>query len=282
MSGIQKLIQEIETLKPMPQVANQILTIIEDPKSSTADVADIVLYDPALTANILKICNSAYYGLPRQVSSVQEAISFLGLDQIIEIVMLKSGTENMRREQAGYGLHEGDLWRHAVSSALIAKDLAVMKKIGNQNLLFTAALLKDIGKVILDRYVSDSFEKIMDLVEREGFSFREAEKKVLGIDHAELGGIIAKTWKFSSQLIQIITNHHLQHEASRQDEQTSIIYLADIICTMMGVGCGVDGLSYRFHKEVLERLKITEVDVQQIIAGFGEKIQGVEEMLEMV
>jgi len=282
MSGLTKLVREIEFLKPMPQVANQILHIIEDPVSSTGEVAEIVQYDPAVTANILKICNSAYYGLPRQVDSVQEAISFLGLDQIIEIVLLKSGTENMRSEQAGYGLHEGDLWRHAISSALVAKELAVMKKIENKNLVFTAALLKDIGKVVLDRYVSDSFQKIMSLVDKDGFSFREAEKKVLGVDHAELGGIIAKTWKFSSRLIEMISNHHMQTEESRKDEETSIVYLADVICMMMGLGCGADGLAYRFHKEVLEHLEITELDLQKIIAGFGEKIKSVEDILEVV
>ncbi len=282
MSAIKEMLKEIKLLKPMPQVATQIMKTVEDPKSSIGDVGELVMYDPSLTANILKMCNSAFFALPRKVDTVQDAISFMGLDQIVDLVLLRGGADNLKKEQEGYGLNEGELWRHAVSSALIAKELAIKKKSGHKHLIFTAALLKDIGKVILDRYVSDSMVKINNLVQNKNYSFGEAEKKVLGINHAELGGIVAKMWEFSPKMVTMITKHHLPDKSAKEDPDISIIYLADTVCMMMGIGGGSDGLAYRFHRDVLDKMKINAMDLQEIIAGFGEKMKKVEELMGAV
>ena len=282
MSTINQMLKEIKSLKPMPQVATQIIKIAEDPKSSMADAAELVMYDPSLTANVLKLCNSAYFGLSRKVDSVKDAISLLGMDKVVDLVLLKGSADNLKKGQDGYGLNEGELWRHAVSSAIIAKELAEKKKSENKQLIFTAALLKDIGKVILDRYVGDSFKKINDLVQSEEYSFGEAEKKVIGINHAELGGIVAKMWEFSPKMISMITNHHMTDKSVRDDPDISIIYLADTVCMMMGIGGGSDGLAFRFHRDVLDKMEINQMDLQIIIAGFGENMQKVEDLLGTV
>ena len=279
MASAEELIKEIHTLKPLPQVAIQIITLGEDPRSSVSDIADVVLYDPGVTATILKLCNSAFFSLPRKVESIRDAICFLGMNQIIDLVLLKGSAENMLKDGQGYGFHEGELWRYAVSSALIAKELAKRRGYKNTHLIFTAALLKDIGKVILDRYVSDSFEKIENLVEEKGYSFREAEKEILGIDHAELGALVAKIWKFSEKMIYIITNHHMSDESAKEDFETSIVYLADTVCTMMGMAGESEGLAQRFYEEVLKRLKISHVDLQDIMAGFIEDMGKVENLI---
>lgn len=282
MTAIQELIKEIKSLKPIPQITNQIMEIVENPKSSLSDVADIILFDPMITANLLRTCNSAYFGLPRRIESVHEAVSFLGLEQIVDLVLLKSGAENLRIKQAGYGLNEGDLWRYSVSSALIAREIATRKRVENKQLIFTAALLKDIGKVILDRFVAGAFQKIQDLVQQEGYSFMEAEKKVIGVDHAELGGFVATNWNFSEKMVYIIRNHHLANEAARQDLGCSIVYLSDILCMMMGIGVGSDGLAYRFHDEVVKSLGFTEKELLEIIAGFGENMSKVEALITAI
>jgi len=213
---------------------------------------------------------------------VKDAISLLGMDKVVDLVLLKSSAANLKKSSDGYGLHEGDLWRHAVSSALIAKELAVKKASKNKQLIFTAALLKDIGKLILDRYVNDSFVKINNLVRNEKYSFNEAEKKVIGINHAELGGIVAKTWDFSPKMVSMITHHHMSDDSVKDDEDISIIYLADTVCMMIGIGVGSDGLAYRFHKDVLENMDISPLDLQTIIAGFGDNMRKVEDLIGSV
>lgn len=283
MTAIDDLIKGIETLKPIPQISTQIMALAQNPESSMTEIADLITYDPSLTANLLKMCNSAYFGLSRQIDSVHDAITLLGLDQIIELVVLKGVGQNLKKEQEGYGLQEGELWRHAVSSAIIARELAEEKGlIREKHLIFTAALLKDIGKVLLSRFVAFSYEKINILVQSKGYSFREAEKEVIGLDHAELGGIIAGKWHFSDKLISIIQNHHLTDEKAGQDRATAIVYLSDIICMMLGVGAGSDGLAYRFYGDVLKKLEMSLDDVKKIMIRFKEDADKIQRLLEIV
>lgn len=282
MISVQGLISEIDNLKPIPQIANRVMKMAEDPQCSLRDIADVILHDPLITANLLRICNAAYFGLPRQIDSVQDAITLLGLQKIVDLVLLKCCAQTLGREQKGYGLHEGELWRAAVASAIIARKLSEREGSQSRQLIFTAALLKDIGKVILDRFVADAFKQIDDLIKNEGLSFNEAEKKSIGIDHAELGALVAKKWKLSPKMVYIIKNHHMSEECAKKDFETSVVYLADTLCMMMGIGGGVDGLAYRFYNDVLKRLNITEMDFQAIMVDFGENMQKLDELLEVM
>ena len=279
MKRIKEIIKKIDRLKPIPQTANKIMSLAEDPSSSMSQITDVISYDQALTANLLKACNSAYFGLSRKVDSVHQAVVYVGMDQLVDLVLINCGSDDFKRRQEGYGLEKGELWKYSVASALIGKDLA--EKIGRKNnhRIFTAALVKDIGKVVLSQYVAEAHEKINTLVSDDGYSFREAEKAVIGIDHAELGGMVAEKWKFSSQMADIIRNHHLHDESAQNDIETVIVYLADTLCMMMGLGGEVDALHYRFHKEVIERSGFTDTDFQEVMADFGTKIQLVEEMI---
>ena len=283
MTNIEDIISGIDTLTPIPPVAAQIMALAEDENSSMSDISDLIIHDPSITASLLKICNSAYFGLARKVESVRDAITLLGLDQIVELVLLNTTAENFKDEPDGYGLGEGELWHHAVLSAHVAKVLAENYGVANKkHLIFTAALLKDIGKLIMGRYVAFSYEKINILVESKGYSFNEAEKKVIGMNHEELGGVVGQRWRFGKKLIYIIRNHHMSEEASRNDVETALVYLADIVCMMMGVGTGVDGLAYRFYSDVLDRMKLTDQDLQKIIFDTGEERQKIQMLLNLV
>ncbi len=282
MTALQELMKEIKNLKPIPAVANQLLAVVDNPDSSMEDIANVIQYDPAITAGVLKTCNSAFFGLKNPAESIKDAVNMLGTDQVIELVLLKSGAKALSGKQKGYGLESGDMWRYSVSSAVIAKQVAAKFSLKNKNTIFTAALLKDIGKTILENHVSEAAKKIENLVKNEEFSFQEAEKKVLGIDHAELGALIAKMWKFSPRMVKIIRNHHLVDEKMIKDKEIATVYLADCICMMMGQGVGSDGLSYRFKSQAMKELGLSADDVSMIIAEFGINMQNVEELLHMV
>jgi len=257
------------------------MSIAEDPKSSVSDLSKVIIYDTAVTANLLKVVNSAYFGLPEKVDSVHQAIVYMGMAQVVDLVLLSASGENLQTAQEGYDLEAGELWKYSVSSALIARELAEKKGVKDTHLIFTAALLKDIGKVILNQYVKDSFDKINALVTKQNLTFREAEKEVIGIDHAELGGMVAESWKFSPKMVEIIRHHHRPQETSMSEFESAIVYMADTICMMMGIGVGSDGLAYRFHREVVESLELTESEFQKIVAGFVEKIKQLETMIDI-
>jgi putative nucleotidyltransferase with HDIG domain len=279
MKDVEGIAKEIDHLKPIPEVANKVLSIVEDPQSSMAELSEIVVYDQALTANLLRTCNSAYFGLPQKVESVHKAIVYLGTAQVVDLVLMNVCASNLKERQDGYDLDQGELWRYSVSSALIARDLTEKKNTKDNHLIFTAALLKDIGKVVLSQYVAESFEEINRLVNDQGLSFREAEKAVIGIDHAELGAMVAEKWNFSPRLAGMIRNHHLSQTSPAPDYKTCIVYLADALCMMMGLSVGSDGLHYRFHQEVVEQLGFSEKDIQRIMVRIPDKLQNVEELI---
>ncbi|MDA3790860.1 MAG: HDOD domain-containing protein [Desulfobacula sp.] len=282
MTTLQKLMKEIKNLQPIPAVASQLLKVVDDPDSSMEDIANVIQYDPGITASVLKTCNAAYFGLKHPAESIKDAVNMLGTDQVSELVLLKSGAKALGGSQQGYGLEKGDMWKNSVSCAVIAKQVAVKFSFKNKNTIFTSALIKDIGKTILESHVSDSSHRIKDLVENKNFSFREAEKKILGIDHAELGAMIAKMWKFSPKMIKIIQNHHLPDETMIKDKEIAVVYLSDCICMMMGSGVGSDGLSYRFKADVMEELGLSGDDVAMIIAEFGMNMKEIEDLLHIV
>ncbi len=281
MAQLDEIISQIKKLEPLPQVTTRVLALVEDPDSSMSQLAKVIMYDQALTANILRICNSAYFGISKKVESLQQAIVYLGMEQIIDLVLMFGASRNLRKKQPGYDLDEGQLWRYSVCSALIARDLAEKFEGADKHLIFTGALLKDIGKVVLHQYVGESFRKIITLVIKKEYSFREAEKEVIGIDHAELGAMVADSWNFSPNLTEIIRNHHLSNNEQDPDLNTSLVYLADIICMMIGVGVGSDGLAYRLHKKVIDNLGFTILDLGKIIAEFGDKVDQVEEIINL-
>ncbi|MFA5903906.1 MAG: HDOD domain-containing protein [Desulfobacula sp.] len=282
MTSLQHLLEEVRSLKPIPAVANQLLEVVDDPGSSMEDIARVIQYDPVMTANVLRTCNSAYFGLKHPAESIKDAVNLLGTDQVIELVLLKSGAGTFSGRQDGYGLEEGEMWRYSVSTAVIAKQIALRLKLANKNTLFTSALVKDMGKIILEKYVSRSLDRIKHLVESDRLSFREAEKKALGIDHAELGAMIAKMWKFSPKMVKIIRHHHLADETMIKDKDIAVVYLADCITMMIGMGVGSDGLSYRFKDEAIRELGLNADDVAMVIAEFAGNMQEIENLLKIV
>ena len=140
----------------------------------------------------------------------------LGLQHVVEMVLSQNLSGNLNRSQKGYGLAKGDLWRQGLAVAMVARTLAGQRDLMSLPAIYTAALLKDIGKVLLHEFVADKLDAIQLLVSRQGMSFVEAENEVLGMDHTTLGGIIAKEWHFSPHMIYMIENHHLANPASRR------------------------------------------------------------------
>lgn len=281
MTNLQIVIKEIKNLKPIPAVVTSLLEIIDDPNASMNEITKIIQYDPAISADLLRTANSAYFGLKRPAETIQEAAMMLGTDHVVDLVMLKVSAQVAKGTQKGYDLHEGALWKYSVSSALIAKQVAVQLDLPNKNSIFTAALLKDIGKTVLDKFIQDAFEKISNLVINENFSFMEAEKQIIGVDHAELGAMIAKMWKFSPRMVGIIRNHHLSSETMVRDKDLAVVYLSDCICMMMGMGVGADGLAYRFHPQAMDHIGISAEDTLKIIADFACRMDEVEMLLKV-
>ncbi|BBO76898.1 HDIG domain protein [Desulfosarcina widdelii] len=280
MDNLKKVLKKVERLEPIPSVIHKVLDLADDPDAPLKDLMDVVERDPAITANLLKTVNSAHVGLPVKVDSVQQAVAMLGLQRVVEMVLSQNLSGNLKRAQKGYGLAKGDLWRQSLAVAMVARTLADEHDLMSLPAIYTAALLKDIGKVVLHEFVADQLTSIQELVKGKGMSFVEAEMEVLGMDHTTVGGMIAKQWHFSPHMTYMIENHHLTTPAARNDPATVTLYLADMIAMMVDTGIGVDRLAYHVYQEVFElffpdkqrikSLMITYKSFQRQINGFVE------------
>ena len=268
MLSTEQLLKESERIEPVPQVVHQLMELAEDPETPISEITDLILYEPVVTANLLKLANSAAFGLKRKVDSVHDAVVMLGTKQVLKLVLLGSTSKPMKSAQQGYGLEEGRLWKQSVSCALIASAIADALESSAKNIVFTAALLKDIGVIVLDRYMEPAVQQIRGIMATEGIPLIEAEKQVLGIDHAHLGGRIAGNWNFSETLTGIIENHHLTGSVSVIPEATAIVYLADCCCSLSGINgelfCGQD----THYDRLCKQMSLSEAGLNRIMSDF--------------
>ena len=275
MSTVESIIDAIDHLKPVSDVAGKVMALLDDPDCGMSDLSDIIRHEPALTSNVLKLANSSYFGLPGKINDAKQAVVYLGMVQVVDLVLLVSCSESFNGSHGGYGLNTGELWKSSVSAAIIANDLAEIKGLKQTSLFFTGALLRDIGKVVLDQHVKSAIEPILNRVNLQSMTFREAERQVLGFDHCQVGAMVAKNWHFPTPLQCIIRYSHTPLEATGCFLEASIVYLADAICRKMEIGLGVDDPSYPEDDRVSRSVGLQLSQIQGVIDGFGSKMDRV-------
>lgn len=281
MSSIEKIMKRVKRLQPIPAMVHKVLALASDPESSLQDLVGLVEYDPVITGKLINVCNSAQLGLPVKVDSVQRALTLLGYQKIVELVLEQMLGSNLQVAQKGYRLAKGDLWKQSVGAAKVARNLAERRQLGNLPAVYTAALLKDIGKVVLHEFVGDQLEKIQQKVNSKQISFEEAEKECIGMDHATLGGIIAREWQFSSHLIYMIENHHLSDPFARRDPATAAIYLADMVAMMAGSCIGVDRLAYTVYEDTFDDFFLAKDELKSLIQSYEGYVLGAQRMIDV-
>ncbi len=278
MNRLEDIVAAVDTLPPLPDTTIRLVSVLRDPTSSIDDIVSVIKYDEVITGEVLRICNSAYLGLNRKVNSLSEATICLGIAKLLQLVMSVHASQLLGKEQQGYGLNPGFLWEHSVATALGCEMLG--KKIGlpNDNLLFTMGLLHDIGKVVLNEYVAKEYPEIARLVMEEGLAFDEAEQRVLGYDHCQVGALLAEKWQLPAEIIHCIRWHHDPAGHEQENAFIDLVYLANALSTMLGVGIGRDGLSYRADEVTLSRHHLTERDLETIGANVFAELAQVKEM----
>ena len=272
MSTVESIIEAIDHLKPVSDVAGKVMALLDAPDCGMSDLADIIRHEPALTANVLKLANSAYFGLPGKMNDANQAIIYLGMTQVVDLVLLVSCSESFGGAHGGYGLNTGELWRSAVSAAVLANDLAEIKGLKPTSICFTGALLRDIGKVVLDQHVKSAIEPIMKRVKTQAITFTEAERQVLGFDHSQVGAMVAQNWHFPISLQCIIEYCHRPLEANGCFLEASIVHIADSICRKMRIGLGVDDPSYPEDDRIARSVGLHTSQIQGAIDGFSGKM----------
>ncbi len=258
------IFENLTQLPTFPKAVQKAMELLNNPNTTTKHLVDVLKFDPAITTNVLRLTNSARFGLAQKVTNLETALSLLGRNQLKEILMASGSIPYISRELYGYCMRPEDLWHHSMATAICADILSKYINFEEPTTLFTAALLHDIGKIVLNLYVGGNLEKILELATKEGYSFTEAEWMVLGGDHAVIGSEIMNQWDFPEDIIKAIRNHH-DPDLYIQDRLSSMLALSNILVIIMGIGVGADGFRYWINPELLDALKITRNDIYEVM-----------------
>jgi len=228
------LVGKIQTLPVLPQVINHILTAVANPNSQITHISQLVTREPSLSASVLKLANSAYYGLPEKISDVNRAIVVIGVKTLRTLVVSTSMMSNFRSGTAT-GFNRANFWKHSIASGSIARELA-QRCNANAELTYSAGLLHDIGKVIIDYYAPNDMEFILRKAQRDKLRFLEAEKN-RELSHAELGAELVANWDLDPKLKNAILSHH-DREITEDSLLFSAVTFADYLCHAKGLLAG--------------------------------------------
>jgi len=254
--NVRAVIDQINNLPTLPQVVTRVIQLSENPDTSASDIARVISSDQALMTKVLKVVNSAYFGLPRKISTLTQATVILGFNTVKNLAITASvlkmfgaggGEERFKRE---------DFWRHSLGCAAGARVLAKQCRFLSPEEAFVAGLIHDIGKIVIDQLLHEEFERILDLVHQKHIPIIDAEKQILGVTHADIGQWLGTKWNFPNHLVDSIAYHHRPEVVQDNHRLVRIVRLADLIARRENLGSGGDQYVPDLKPEDLNILKI--------------------------
>ena len=264
-TAARKQVQLIKNLPTLPGMIEQISRAVESKRFSVADVGKLISRDQVLSAKVLKLANSAFFGFSRKVGSLTQALVLLGFD-VVKGLILTSSVFDLMKTRAE------DLWLHSMGVATTSSIIAAEIGLEDAEEVSLAGLLHDLGKVVLRAHMADDMESIQELVEVEGLSVREAEQEVLGFTHAEVGRWLAEAWKLPEQLAEPIQYHHHPDRAKDAPEFSAVVHFADILVRGYGYGDGGDPWVPPLDRTALKMLNLNSAKLTAIIDGICERL----------
>ena len=272
-SALKKVIlRKMDDLPPMPQIVIKAREIMADPSAGIKDLVNLFEKDQSIVTTVLRLGNSAYYGVSGKVTTVKHAAVLLGLKTLSEVITMAGISNIMGRELKGYGLDSGDLWRHSLAVGFGAQFLADRVNPSQSNDAFVAGLIHDAGKIVLDEYIFQRKDEVEAFVADGKHTFFKAERKLMGLDHAEIGGNICKKWIIPESITQAIRWHH-RPSHSNANEMALFLHVADYFAKMSGMGTGINDLTYQMEENAFESLGFQEDELDYLLVDVMESVE---------
>ncbi len=254
---IKKKLRGLQGLPTLPPIVAKLTQMIGDETVSAPQIAAVIERDQVLTSKVLRLVNSAFYGFPRRISTVSNAIVLLGLNVIRTLVLTASIFEMMQSRDIG-------LWEHSLGVAMVSGVLARELRLENPEEVATAGLLHDLGKVVERASLFEDYTRIQKIVQDQKISWREAEREVLHMDHAEIGGYLLNRWNLPERLIDPVSWHHEVSKAQKFPVETAVVQMADLLVRARGFGCGGDPWVPEPEDPVLERVPLDRSRLEKL------------------
>ncbi len=264
--SLDDIFKTIEQLKPVPQAALKIFRMFQSSRYHITDITDELAKDQVLSGQTLKLCNSALFAGMVKIDTLKDAVLLMGEEMLVKTIITAAVNAYYNQTgTSGYSLCRGGLFFHAVGVAALAEKIAQMSESPYTKVAYTAGLLHDIGKVILDQYVADSAPLFFRKLSQKNENFLNSEKKILGITHSESGALLAKKWSFSTALSETIQYHHNPEKAKKHKDLAYIVYLADLIVEKFCVGFDLEKNPSESLSTALNHFGFTMKDIPELV-----------------
>jgi len=230
-----RIMSVMRNLPPLPEVTRQLMTVLGDDNASAKDVAKVLTSDPALAGKVLKLVNSSFYGVPKEVTTISRAVVILGFTGIRNLALGFGSVEALKK--MGGGMDMTKFWHHAMITGAACQSLVPhLKRRIDPEEAFISGLMHDIGKLVLNLRVPEQFDEIVQIVYNENRPFHLTELEILGYDHAQVGAMLINKWKLSDSLEFVILNHHNPAALTAENPLSLYLDLANQLCKKMGIG----------------------------------------------
>jgi putative nucleotidyltransferase with HDIG domain len=279
MTFREQIIRHIDAFDQMPPLCQQLLGYLEDPDVDFKTIRDTIQYDPGLTANVLRLANSVYFGAVQEVNSLHAALVRLGTGKIFELVLSLNVSGRLVPALPGYGLEAQELLRHSIWTAVAARELAMLLEVKDVDTVFTAGLLHDLGLILLDPFIAENQDSFATIMDEQSMAFDKAEKEVLGMDHAEAGAMILNNWNLGSNISSAVCWHHAPDQADQYQSLVYLVHLGDMLALSEGVGTGIYGLQFSVSPEPVKALGLKKHHLEYTASKTLDKMRELEAIL---
>ena len=260
-SDLRRQIGRLKAVPTLPRMVERVVAALEDPAVDFKNVAELIEIDQSLTAQVLRLANSAFYSVQGKVSQVSQALLVLGTT-VTRSVALSTGVFDLR----GVGL--AGFWEHSLGCAVAAGAIAKVTDLASPEEVTAAGLLHDLGKVILFTEIPEAFDRVASHGHRQGLEFRLAERDLLGVDHGEVASWLVERWRFPACLADPIIWHHDPGRARNATRETDIVHVANSLVRALGVGSGGDDRIPAIDRGAWSRLELTPDKLDRVLDAF--------------
>ena len=253
---LSKIMMKLGDLPALPQIANRVISLTEDPKTTSDDLSRLICQDQVLTSKVLRLVNSAYYGLHRKVPTISEAVTVLGMKTLRTLVLGVSVHKTLVSLKGKRAINPESIWRHSYACAVSSRLIALKTGICQEEYAFIAGLLHDIGKIVFNYFLPEEFAEAVKYSLAKESSMYEAETEIFKINHADIGRLVAEKWNLPDVLVEPIGSHHAPMTASEHHGIVQAVYLGDMLAVMAGYS-ETGSNRIQLDNKILEKLNLT-------------------------
>jgi len=275
-----KIADQTTEIATLPEVTVRIVEVVQDPRSTAHDLHEIVANDPALSARILRVVNSAFYGLPGQIGSIDRAIMLLGLNAVKNIAIAASLSKMFKQSTPCDDFTGKDLWTHSVAVGATNKLITQEMEMALPDEAFLAGLIHDLGLVSIIQCQAKDLPELVQHV-KAGVPYCQAEKKLIGADHQEIGMALAIRWKFPRSFQFVTGYHHNPSELAPENRLlTTVTHISDILCVQKGFGLTLTVEQAEVSEELCSEIGLSNEQLQNIAENIEEQLEVVRTLIE--